>query len=163
VSQTGHYTFGGRVEAKFKAFALNDDELKLLEDELKRQDFYDALKLASITTEESLAQLADDMNHFLTEAPKEGGKGQSMIEFLFGKGGKKIKSEEEAKKEKEKKEKEMKKLTLETLRKDNFEESVVRIYAEQQAAGSCFKVYDIYKKGHGMASFAEPTWEYAKG
>lgn len=48
------------------------------------------------------------------------------------------------------------------IKKDNFEESIIRAFAEQQAAGLCFKIYDVYKKSHGMASFTEPEWEQGK-
>ena len=160
VSQQGHYAFGGRVDVKFKAFTMNEDELKVFDGVMKKQDFQDALKLVSATTDESLLQLADDIEHFLKEEKEEKKKSQGFMDLIFGKKSK-VKSEEELKKEKEEKEKKGKKEpTLDTLKKDSFEESIVRMYAEQQVAGNCFKVYDIYKKGHGMASFAEPIWEY---
>jgi len=139
---------------------MNEDELKVFDGVMKKQDFQDALKLVSATTDESLIQLADDIEHFLKEEKEEKKKSQGFMDLIFGKKSK-VKSEEELKKEKEEKEKKGKKEpTLDTLKKDSFEESIVRMYAEQQVAVNCFKVYDIYKKGHGMASFAEPIWEY---
>lgn len=149
VSQTGHYAFGGKVDVTFKAFALSDDELKVFDEYMKKQDFQDALKLVEITTEESLKQLTDDLDHFLEEK-KEKEKPKGFFEALFGK------PETPKKKEKEKG-KELK--TVKDLKRDTFEESVIRMYAEQIAAANCFKVYDVYKKSHGMASFAEPMWE----
>ena len=145
-TQQGGYVYGGKVNVKFKAFALNDDELKAFRKEMEKQDFNDALKMVEATTEESLKQIADDIEHFLGDKEKE------------------KKKEEEKKKSKglaglfrfapEKKEPEAGKIS-----KDNFEESVIRVYTEQQAAGMCFKIYDVYKKSHDMASFTEPEWE----
>ncbi|MCX8194372.1 MAG: hypothetical protein N3G19_03380 [Candidatus Pacearchaeota archaeon] len=134
VSQAGHYAFGGRVDINFKAFALNEDELKVFRKQLEKEDFYDALKLVEATTEESLAQLIEDINYFLEESKEE-----------------KTKKKKEKEKEKEPE--------LGKIKKDSFEESVIRAFAEQQAAATCFKIYDVYKKSHGMASFAEPEWE----
>lgn len=148
VSQAGHYAFGGRVDISFKAFALSEDELAVLAEEMKKQDFQDALKLVEITTEESLKQLTEDLDHFLEEK-KEEEKPKGFFEVLFGKSEEKRKEKEKSKKPK----------TVKDLKKDTFEESIVRMYAEQVAASSCFKIYDIYKKSHGMASFAEPMWE----
>jgi len=148
VSQAGHYAFGGRVEVSFKAFALSEDELNVLAEEMKKQDFQDALKLVEITTEESLKQLTEDLDHFLEEKKEEKEKKQKdFFEALFGKPAK------EKKKEKKKAKK------VKDLQKDTFEESIIRMYAEQVAASSCFKIYDVYKKSHGMVSFAEPAWE----
>lgn len=150
VSQAGHYAFGGRVEVSFKAFVLNEDELKVLEKQLEKQDFADAMKIVEVTTEESLKQLAEDLDHFLKGAEEEKKEEKSLFEYLFT-GAKKKEKKKEEKKEKE--------IELGKIKKDSFEESIVRTYAEQQAAALCFKIYDIYKKSHGMASFAEPSWE----
>lgn len=135
VSQAGHYAFGGRVDVSFKAFALNEDELKVFKKQLEKEDFYDAIRLVQATTEESILQMTEDIAHFLEEDKEE---------------------KKEKKKKEEKKEKEPE---LGKIKKDNFEESIIRAFAEQQAASLCFKIYDIYKKSHGMASFAEPEWE----
>ena len=37
----------------------------------------------------------------------------------------------------------------EGIKSDSFEEEFLRAYGEGKARGSCFNVYDIYKKGHG--------------
>ncbi len=133
-TQTG-YILAGRTEVNFKAFALNDDELKVLNKELEKTDFSDALRLVETITEESLSQMLEDIEHFI---------------------GKEKKEEE---KEKKKIKKEEKEPEIGKIKKDKFEESVIRALAEQRAAELCYKIYDIYKKSHGMASFATPEWE----
>lgn len=134
----GHYVFGGRVEVDFKAFALNEDELKVLNKELEKEDFEDALKIIETVTDESLTQISKDIEHFLGKN-EEGKTGKTA--------GKKEKNE------KKKKEPEIGK-----IRKDSFEESIVRSLTEAYAAGLCFKIYTTYKKVHGMASMEEPEW-----
>ena len=146
ITQAGHYAFGGKADVSFKAFALNEDELEVFDEYMKKQDLRDALKLVEMTTEESLKQLAEDLEHFLEEKKEEKKEKQKgLFESLFGK---------EKKKEEKKEPK-----SVNDLKKDNFQEALIRAYAEQVAAASCFKVYDIYKKAHGMASFGEPMWE----
>ena len=151
--QHGGYTFGGRVEVKFKAFALNAEELKLFAKEQEKEDFNDALKLVELTTEESLKQITDDIDHFMgfTEK-KEEKKKKGFGMFFFG----------ESKKENKEKKKKKQEPEIGKIKKDNFEESIIRAFAEQQAAALCFKIYDVYKKSHGMASFIEPEWEQGK-
>jgi len=38
------------------------------------------------------------------------------------------------------------------IKKDSYIEEVVRKLAEKQAIGTCFDIFDIYKKGHQMPS-----------
>ena len=67
VSQQPHYLFGGKAEINFKGYALNDDELAKLEEELKKSDIEDVLTLIEGTTTESLDRLQEDINFFLDE------------------------------------------------------------------------------------------------
>lgn len=120
--------FSGRADINFKTFALNEDELKVLDKALEKSDFEDALKMVNLVTEESIGQLADEIEHFVGEG------------------------KEEKKKPKVKK--------LPEIWKESYEESVVRKLAEQRAAEGCFKIYDIFKKSNGMASFVEPEFIY---
>ena len=137
-SPQGHYVFGGRVEANFKAFALNEDEIKAFDKELDKQDLTSALNFVEIMTEESMAQLMEDIEHFIGKEEKE------------------TKGKKESKKQKEKLKQEPE---IGNIKKDNFEESVIRTFAETVAASLCFNTYDKYKKAHGMASFPGPEWE----
>jgi len=143
-TQQGGFVFGGRAEVKFKAYALNSEEIEVLNKELEKEDFSDALKLVEAVTEESLKQITEDIEHFLGKEKEE-----KKETSFFGFAAPKKKPEEEKKKP----------LEIGKIKKDSFEESILRTYAEQQAAGLCFKIYDIYKKSHGMASFVEPQWE----
>jgi len=138
-SQQGGYMFGGRASIKFKAFALNEDEIKKFKGALEKSEFEESLKLVETVTGESLKQISDDIAHFLGEEAETGEK------------------KKEKKAEKKGKEKEVEK----PIRKDSFEESIVRKLAEQVAAANCFSVYDKYKKAHGMACTAEPEWDYS--
>lgn len=145
-SQSGHYVFGGKVEVNFKAYALNEHEIDKLFQELEKEDLSDVLKVAETQVTASLEQIQEDIDHFLKgdEQEKKENKTmwQSFLDFLGGK---------QAKKEKEKKEK--KEIT--ETKKDSYAESWIRAYAERVAADLCFKVYDVYKKAHGMASVTE--------
>ncbi len=130
----GHYVFGGRAEISFKAYTMNDHEIEVMNKELDKEDFKDALRLVESVTEESLSHMLEDIEHFIGEDKKK---------------------EEKPKKEEEKK----KELEIGKIKKDNFEESIVRALAERTAAELCYKIYDIYKKSHGMASFGPPEFE----
>lgn len=134
----GHYVFGGRAEIDFKAFTLNSEELEIFYKKLEQQDWQQTLKLVQGVTEESLEQLQQDLEHFL-------GKEEKDTFDLTKKEGKKEKKKE---------------LELKNIRKDNYEESLIRRIAEIKAADLCFNIYDKYKKAHGMASFAGPEWEF---
>ncbi|MEM4641015.1 MAG: hypothetical protein QXW65_00625 [Candidatus Pacearchaeota archaeon] len=144
----GHYIFGGRAEVDFKAFTLNSEELEIFYKKLEQQDWQQTLKLIEGVTDESLGQLQQDIEHFLGEEEK---KEQEFS--LFGP----IKSED--KKEKQEKKKKKKELELKDIKKDNYQESLIRRIAEIEAADICFNIYDKYKKAHGMASFGAPEWE----
>lgn len=158
-----HYGFGGKSDVSFKAFALNQDELDLFKAKLEESDVNEALKMVKVVTEESLTEIQDDINYFLKdlEERKEEDKKQeknkenvnpfsSLFNFsnFFPK-----KEEKKDKKDEEKKKKEkLEKLKKEGVKPDNYAEKMVRAIAEESARKTCFTVYDVYKKAHGMAS-----------
>ncbi len=135
----GHYVFGGRVEVHFRAYSLNEDELKVLDKELEKADLGLALNLVEETTDSSLKALQEDLDHFI--------QGEDET------------SKEEGKKGDKKGKKDKKEYTIGTIPKDNFEESILRRYAEIKAAKPCFKLYHIFKKSKGMATFLEPEFD----
>ena len=47
----------------------------------------------------------------------------------------------------------MKKLRKKGVKKDNYAESYLRAYGLAEAKGFTYDLYDIYKKGTGMANF----------
>lgn len=153
VSQQAHFAFGGKANVTFKAYALNEDEIKKLDKELDKSDLGDVLKLINGTTDESLGQLQDEINFFLEEKNKEEEKEEkkdSSNPFLalFG-FYEKRERKETSKKEEKKEEKEDK-----PLKKDNWIEKVhLRPLAEEVAKETAMTLFDIYKKAHGMASY----------
>lgn len=144
-----HYGFGGRVDMNFYSFALNDQEIELLSRELEKQNVEDSLKFIEETTASSLEELKEDLDRFV------------------------LKDEEVKKKVEEKKKaddtnpfsallglfkfdwkkKDKKKITsAKKIKPDNFVEKQVRALASKGVQDGLYKVYDIYKKSHGMAS-----------
>jgi len=151
--QQSHYVFGGRAEVSFKAYALNEDELKKLDEELKASDIGDALRLIEGTTTESLEQLQEEINYFLEEKDeaeeekKKSGDSSNPFKALLGgynESGDKGKEEKNDKEEKEKV----------VLRPEIWaEKEYIRPFVEKDAKDKAFLLFDIYKKAHGMASF----------
>jgi len=146
-----HYTFGGRVEAVFRSFALNDDELKMLEQKLAKSDLNDAMGLVEGMTTDSLDALKEDIDYFTKEMDerddeekkKSNENDVNPFAALLGFGGNKEDKKKDKKKEKD----------IEGVKPDNYVESMARKLALDPADAICFSVYDIYKKAHGMASF----------
>jgi len=151
VGQQSHFAFGGRAEITFKAYVLNDDELKKFEEEFKKSEVNDVLALIEGSTTESLGQLQNDINEFLEEKPKEEKKESKLslkdafepFSALFGAYEKK--SETKPKKD------EPKEIIV---KPDNWiEENHFRPFVAEAAKAKVFDIFDIYKKSHGMASF----------
>jgi len=148
-----HYTFGGKAEIIFRAYSLNEQEIALLKKKLEESDMNEAMTLVQGTTDESLKVLQEDIDSFLKEEDDEkkaASKGEDTNPFaaLFGLAEKKKDGSKEAKKEAEKKKEE----ELNNIKPDKYIEQMVRAMCETSARESCFKIYDIYKKAHGMAS-----------
>ncbi len=161
--QQAHYVFGGRTEVTFRGYCLNDDELKLFEEELKKSDIEDALKMVEGITTESLEQLKGDIDYFLKsdeEKAKEEEKKKKSIDInpfsaLFGSYNEKAKQRQ----------KDKEKAYLEELKKkgakgDNYAERLIRDIGEKEAADTCFNIFDTYKKAHGMPSHPAAEEEY---
>ena len=142
-----HYGFGGRVDMTFECYALNSEELKLMEKQMEKQDVEDTFKVFQESTEQSLEQLREDLEHFLIEEKiqKEEKKKSEDINpfsalFSFLKPEKKEPKSE---------------IKISEIKKDNFIEKEVRRLAGNKARVNLYKIYDIYKKSHGMASSPE--------
>jgi len=169
ISQQPHYVFGGRAEVVFWAFALNEDEVELFKAKIDKSDLNAALGMVDELTTESLDKLEEDIDYFIDKAAKEKKKEEEEAEaagqenpftalFSFANpNARKKELSEEEKKSKDKKEKAEKiKALSEGIEPDSFEESIVRNYAQEKAAGAAFKIYDTFKKGHDMASHPDP-------
>jgi len=149
--QQSHYTFGGRTEVTFMAYALNDDELAKIDEELENSDVGDVLRLVEGATTESLDQLKEEINFFLEEKSQEETRGKSKdtsnpFFALIGKY-----NEKEPKKE-EKADEEKKESII--IKPDTFiERTQIRAFAAQTASENAFNLFDVYKKAHGMVSY----------
>lgn len=159
----------GRVDIKFRAYALNDDELKLLDKERSNESLTGLLGMSESVASESIKQLVADIEKYTQNVPEDKTEKEGLFEGLFNEITKKftnqtrsesIKEKREKEKEKKKKEEEhIKKLVEEGIQEDNYEETVAREFTEIQAAEWAFRVYDIFKKSQGMASFPSPFEE----
>jgi hypothetical protein len=161
-SQTSAHS--GRVTINFKAYCLNDDELALLRFRKKEKDMEDLFGITSIT-QETLTQLRDDIEKYTKEEKKEEKKEEGAFSGIFKSfadsfGLTPKKKEEEKEKTLEEKEKEViekgEALSKTGIMPDSYEESIIRDLAEKDAAATCFRVFDIFKKSKGMASFVSP-------
>jgi hypothetical protein len=145
ISQRGDYAFGGRAEVTFRAYALNDDELAKLEEEFKKSEVEDVLRLIEGSTTESLEKLQEDINFFLEEKEEEEKQKKPKDESnpfmaLLGFYDKKEKPKEKKKKL--------------TMSPDNFIESEhLRPLVVNSSTETAFTLFDIYKKAHDMASY----------
>jgi hypothetical protein len=154
-----NYVFGGRVEVEFRAFALNEDELKMLNQKLEESDLNDGLKLAEGMTGEALEQMKSDIEYFLTskeekqKMEKESKSSGDINPFfaLLGFGEKKDKEKKKKDKEEEK---------IKEVKSDSYIEGVVRKGAQITANQGCFNTWDVYKKGHDMASHPGPWLDW---
>lgn len=164
VTQKGDYGFayGGRVDMTFDSYALNEEELKLVETELSKSDLSEGLKFLQDGTATTLKQLEDDINHFVFDDIKQEEKKKDekkdekkqddinpfsaildLGKMLFG-------SLTPKQDDKKKEIKEVK-----DIEKDNYVEGLVRKKAEESSKDFLFATYDVYKKAHGMASSPE--------
>ncbi len=153
-----HYAFGGKADVAFRAYALNEDEYKLFRYKLEKSDFSDAMNLVSGMTKESLDQLNADIEKFLGEKDAEAkakAEREEVNPFKALLGMSEKKAEKEGKKEEtpeEKAKKEAEAIEKKGVSADTHAESLMRSLAEFYARKTCFTIYDVYKKAHGMAS-----------
>ena len=148
ISQQSHFAFGGRAEVTFKAYALNNDELKKLDEELGKSDVGDVLNLIQGASTESLNELQEEIDFFLEDKETEKKEKKSSDEsnpFLAMIGF-------YDKPESKPKETEKKKPVV-VRPEDWIEKNHLRRVAAENAATKSFDLFDIYKKAHGMASF----------
>ena len=159
VSQQAHYAFGGRAEISFKAYVLNSEELEKFEEELEASDVEDVLRLIEGATGESLEKIQDEINFFLEEKDEKEMKEQKTEKAeekstdqshpfvaLVGGYGKPGTEKDSGKKTGKK--------SSWWPEKESFaEEASLRPLAEEKAKETTFKIFDTYKKAHGMPSY----------
>ncbi len=140
------FSFGGRTEVSFFGFALTEDEIAVLKEELGKDDFKDVLGLIDGATTDSLAQIEKDIDDFLNPKKEEKKKEDTSDDsnpfsalFSWLKPSKK----EEKKEDKKKIE----------LKPDTDYEKVLRSQAIIDARDKCKTLFETYKKAHQM-----PSW-----
>jgi hypothetical protein len=150
------YAFGGRVDVNFKAYSLNQEELDKLNEELDKSDLNDALRLVEGSTKESIEDIEKEIDFFMKEeSDSEKNKKTSDDQsnpFLaligaYDKPDKKNSEDKSKKSDNEKKEVVVKKEIW-------LEKEHLRPLAAKRGVDTIFSLFDIYKKAHGMVSFA---------
>jgi len=147
VSQRGDWSFGGKTDIKFTSYALNDQELKVLNDQIEKDDLGEVMNLIEGITTESLEEIQKDIDEFLSEdklpARSKEIKEQDTNPFsalLKGSGRKKAKEWD----------------VKQPLEIDTEYENIIRSQAIIEARDACFNVFDIYKRAHKMAAHPNP-------
>ena len=141
-----NFVFGGKAEIEFKAYSMNEDEIKIFKDKLEDSDLYSALNLVQGMTDDSLSQLKLDIEELTGKKEKEKEKQPDNNPFAslfsFGKKKKDKKEEDQEKLEKLKKK----------IKSDKYAEAYIRNHATADARIMAFKIYDTFKKSLGMAT-----------
>lgn len=162
------YGYGGKVEVTFESYALNSEELNLLNKTLKDNEILEGLNLVENYTDVALGKLKEDIDKYCGENAQD-----------------KLKKEmEEKKKSVSKPEDDInpfkalwdlitlnfgtssaKKVDIKDpkdIKKDNYVEKDVRINTENSANKMIYTIYDVYKKAHAMASSPENFDNYTE-
>ncbi|MEK6919281.1 MAG: hypothetical protein AABW73_04580 [Nanoarchaeota archaeon] len=155
------YIMRGRTDITFRSYCLSDEELKLFNRMIDETDINEALALAEGMTTESLEAIRKDLEYFLgekigTDGTSPGGvEGEKKPEKTKGffddfNPFKDIKSMfgVESKKSEE--------VEFGKIKPDNHYEEEIRKMACNDAKATCFKIFNTYKKGHGMPAHKDP-------
>ncbi len=167
-SQTGtHYTQGGKVKISFRAFGLDEDEVKAVEE----REIFEGLEYIEGITKDTLEQIQEDIEKYLKEEeePKDPRERVKFLEKLLQETKEKNVRKKIFKKIKESEKiiikenkspgpfsalfgslKDIKKLMPKTKKSDSYVASETRSAATAKAAESAYLIYLIYKKTHGM-------------
>lgn len=157
ISQQAHYVFGGRAEVSFKAYALNEDELKKLDELLEESDMNDVLRLIEGATGENLEQLQEEINFFLEEKYEKEKQEQEKLRdtsnpfkaLVGGYEKKPVKSE----KPKTPSPSPLAPGKVKIRAESYAEKEILRGFAAEKAKDMAFNLFDVYKKAHGMPSY----------
>jgi hypothetical protein len=143
--------FPGRADVAFKGYSLNEEELDLLKKKLSDSDLEDSFRMVEGMTDDSIQQMKLDIDEFLEDEVPEKKKEEPAEDINpFGALFSFTSSSKKKEKEKEKISEELKK---KGVKKDSYAEQYLRNVAEADAINTCYNIFDIYKKSHGMASF----------
>ncbi len=180
IAQQSHYAFGGRAEISFKSYVLNSDELEKFQEEIESSDVDDVLKLIEGSTGESMEKMQDEIKFFLEEKDEDKSEEQRdtsnpFVALIGGYEDKPITKQDEKKAAETKPSyfsnlvnalkgqkpgtgmKKTKSGKMENWwpAKESFlEETQLRPLAETKAKETNFGIFNVYKKAHGMPSYA---------
>ena len=153
--QRGGYQFRGRVDLVFTSYALNEDELVVLKDQVDRDDLKDLFGLMEGATDESLAKIEVDIDDLLE------GKSPEQQE----------KEKQEAQELKDQQEKDTNPFTAlftpfkrkkssgedfspdQPIPEDTEYEKAIRSQAIIESRARCAKFYGTFKKTYQMPAF----------
>jgi hypothetical protein len=149
VAQQSHFAFGGKAEVIFRGYTLNEDEIAKLNQELEKSDLSDILGLVEGATEDSLGQMQEEINFFLEDKDVYGDKGKSQdssnpflaLIGIYDKNNKPKPKEEKPKKD------------IVVKKDDWVEENHLRRLTAERAGEIAFKLFEVYKKAHGMPAY----------
>lgn len=137
-----HHRFRGKVDISFTSYALNDDELDILKEQIEKDNLGDIFGAIAGATSESLAQIQADIDEFVEDEKKEEKKKKedtnpfsSLFSFI---------SPEK---------KEEKKDLSKGIPKDSDIEKVLRSQAIIFARKRCKAMYDAFKGLQNMPTF----------
>jgi hypothetical protein len=134
--QRGDYSFRGRATMEFTSYVLTEDELKILKEQLERDDLNDAFAEVKTDVDELLGEVEEKPEE---EKKKEETSDENPFTALFSFITKKKKEE---------------KVDLSKgIPKDTDLEKVIRSQALMQARKACWDFYEKYKKLHDMPTF----------
>jgi len=131
------FSQGGRVDAKLKAFVLSDKDLEYM----KQQELFYGLEIIEGMIDTSLIALRDDLDKYIKDEKGKEDKKQVGLFNSIIQGFKDLKEPFSL----------FKGISFSTSGYQG-DETIIKI-AENAAMESCFTVYDIYKKAHGMLSW----------
>jgi hypothetical protein len=142
-------SFVGKTEITFTTYGLNDQELKVLAQELEKDNLDSVMKeFIQGATTDSIGQIKEDIEKFLgkkKEEPKKEEKKQddsnpfsALFSFFF-----------ESDKKKEDKKEDLSK----GIRPDDSYEKIARSQAIIGARDKCNTIFDTYKKAHQMPAY----------
>ncbi len=140
--QRGGFGYRGRAEIIFTSYSLNEDELKVLKQEIEKDDVGDMFKLIEDATTNSLGEIKADIDHYLNADKKDKEEGEKENDdinpfsalFSFLKGEKKTDKKDLSK----------------GIPQDTMEEKVFRSQSILEARWKCRKLYNDYKKSINM-------------
>ncbi|MDO8564076.1 MAG: hypothetical protein Q7R87_03645 [Nanoarchaeota archaeon] len=148
------YGFRGKAKIDFTSYVLTDQEIEALKISMDEDDLDDIMKYVLGATDESLAKLAKDLDEFLDDKPFDVKSDKISDESnpfsaLFS-----IFIPQKKSEGKDKKNDVFKTLTI---KPNTTYEKIMRNQAIISSRRRCWRVYDLYKKTHGMPSLPNYT------